>query len=72
MFILYNFNLQVVTMLSDLYTIFDGITARFDAFKVETIGDAYIVVSGCPDRNGDQHAMAIADLALSLLAAICR
>ena len=64
--------LQVVSMLSNLYIIFDGIIQKFDAFKVETIGDAYIVVSGCPDRNGDQHAIAIADLGLTLLSEIIK
>lgn len=35
--------------------------------QVETIGDAYMVVSGLPERNGNAHSGEIGDMSLEIL-----
>ncbi|KAM9462546.1 guanylyl cyclase C isoform 1-T1 [Clarias gariepinus] len=63
----YSTPMEVVDMLNDIYKNFDSILDHHDVYKVETIGDAYMVVSGLPRRNGDRHVMDICHMALDIL-----
>uniref|UniRef100_A0A8C8ML55 Guanylate cyclase n=1 Tax=Oncorhynchus tshawytscha TaxID=74940 RepID=A0A8C8ML55_ONCTS len=64
----YSTPMEVVDMLNDIYKGFDSILDHHDVYKVETIGDAYMVASGLPRRNGNRHAVDISRMALDILA----
>lgn len=53
---------QVFTLLETLFNAYDQIARRRRIFKVETIGDCYVAVSGVPHPRTD-HAVAMARFA---------
>lgn len=62
--------LQIVEFLNELYTMFDDIISYYDVYKVETIGDSYMVASGLPERNGRQQVREISEMALNILQSV--
>ena len=58
--------MDVVSMLNSMYTRFDKALEKHSVYKVETIGDAYMVVSGLPERT-DNHASEIVEMAFDML-----
>uniref|UniRef100_T1IJD4 Guanylate cyclase domain-containing protein n=1 Tax=Strigamia maritima TaxID=126957 RepID=T1IJD4_STRMM len=64
--------MEVIELLNALYNVFDSHVEKYDVYKVETIGDAYMVASGVPQRNGYKHAAEIASMSLDLLNGIDR
>ncbi|VDM64312.1 unnamed protein product [Angiostrongylus costaricensis] len=57
---------DVVTLLNDLYLRFDRLIGLHEVYKVETIGDAYMVVGGVPDPC-DNHSERVLDVSIGLL-----
>ncbi|CAJ1949207.1 unnamed protein product [Cylindrotheca closterium] len=53
---------QVFTLLETIYGQFDQMAKRQQVFKVETIGDCYVAVTGLPDPQPD-HAVIMAKFA---------
>lgn len=49
----------VMTFLNDLYTRFDSLTDVYGVYKVETIGDCYMVAGGLVARDGDGYGRAV-------------
>ncbi|KAK3103517.1 hypothetical protein FSP39_019823 [Pinctada imbricata] len=58
--------MEVVSMLNAMYTKFDTLSERHGVYKVETIGDAYMVVAGAPEIT-QLHAFKICDMALGMM-----
>ncbi|KXZ49407.1 hypothetical protein GPECTOR_21g633 [Gonium pectorale] len=49
----------VMTFLNNLYTRFDSLTDVYGVYKVETIGDCYMVAGGLVARDGDGYGRAV-------------
>ncbi|XP_063772076.1 guanylate cyclase soluble subunit beta-2-like isoform X2 [Pseudophryne corroboree] len=58
--------IQIVSMLNSMYLRFDRLTTVHDVYKVETIGDAYMVVGGVPIPVST-HAERVANFALGMI-----
>merc|ERR1711872_5620 len=58
--------IQVVQLLNNMYTLFDFLCVQNAVYKVETIGDAYLIVAGCPVKAAN-HALKICDMAFDMM-----
>ncbi|XP_069755199.1 guanylate cyclase soluble subunit beta-2-like [Narcine bancroftii] len=61
--------IQIVVMLNTMYLKFDRLTTVHDVYKVETIGDAYMVVGGVPVPVSS-HAERVANFSLAMIIAV--
>ena len=57
---------KIVNLLNNMFGIFDYLSERNGIYKLETIKDSYVGVSGAPERV-DNHAEKIIDMALGVL-----
>jgi adenylate cyclase len=62
---------QLVTLLNEIFSSFDALSERYGLEKIKTIGDAYMVAGGIPTPRND-HAEAIAEMAIAMRSEICR
>uniref|UniRef100_A0A8D8S3Q7 guanylate cyclase n=1 Tax=Cacopsylla melanoneura TaxID=428564 RepID=A0A8D8S3Q7_9HEMI len=58
--------MDFVKYMNQVYTTFASLMDRFHVYKVETVGQVYMAVSGAPEETPD-HACNICDLALSFI-----
>jgi len=56
---------ELVELLDELFSVFDGFVTELGLEKIKTVGDAYMVAAGVPEARSD-HADAIAELALRI------
>jgi len=60
---------EVMDMLNRLYEKFDELVAKYELFKVETVGDAYMIAGGIQHHESDDHADRILKYAEEAVAA---
>jgi adenylate cyclase len=56
---------ELVDLLNEIFSYFDGLVEKYDVEKIKTIGDCYMVASGVPRPRAD-HAHVLARLALDM------
>ena len=56
---------QVVSMLNEIFSHFDGLAEKYGVEKIRTMGDGYLAASGVPAIR-DDHAPALARMALDM------
>jgi class 3 adenylate cyclase len=57
---------QLVEILSEIFSAFDELAERHKLEKIKTIGDAYMLAGGLPEKH-DGHVLAVATMGLDML-----
>lgn len=60
---------ELVSFLNEIFSIFDDLAEKYGLEKIKTIGDAYMVAGGLPEKQ-PFHAERVADFALEMIAAV--
>jgi PAS domain S-box-containing protein len=60
---------ELVSILNEIFSIFDQLAEQHRLEKIKTIGDAYMIVGGLPVARED-HAEAIAKMAIDMIEAV--
>lgn len=60
----------IVTMLDNMFSVFDDICIKHGVYKVETIGDAYMIVSGHDLMHSQDHADVMLQVGFDMLDAV--
>lgn len=58
--------MDMVNCMNAVFTCFDALTDKYDVFKVETVGEVYMAVSGVPTPN-DNHAQNVVELGIAFI-----
>ncbi|XP_056638922.1 soluble guanylate cyclase 89Da-like [Diorhabda sublineata] len=61
----------VVSIMNTVFSQFDSLMDKFPVYKVETVGQVYMVASGAPEKT-QIHAQNLADLAFDMLKTISK
>ena len=56
----------MLTTLTNMWKEYDKLAVKWGMYKVETIGDAYVGVIGCPDKKPD-HAEKSVEFAFAII-----
>lgn len=63
--------IEIIAMLKRLYTEFDNYCGLLDIYKIETIGDAYVVAGGL-HKPSEYHSLQIAWMSLLMMQAAAK
>ncbi|XP_055353192.1 atrial natriuretic peptide receptor 1-like [Paramacrobiotus metropolitanus] len=57
----------VIQAVTSMFSAFDEAIQEMDVYKVETVRDSYMAVSGIPARGDNQHALEVCQMSIKLM-----